>query len=62
VKTGTTKIYPVRNVISKIIRGPDGLYVPTSNGLYVLKGEELTRHRVEPDYVGRLMIYSEQIQ
>jgi hypothetical protein len=62
MKTASTRIYPVTDVISKIVRGPDGLYVMTTNGLYVLKGQQLTRHRVEPDFNGKPAIYTEQLQ
>jgi hypothetical protein len=62
MKTASTRIYPVADVISKIVRGPDGLYVMTTNGLYVLKGQQLTRHRVEPDFNGKPAIYTEQLQ
>lgn len=62
LKSRTTKVYPVGDVILRMARWRDSLYMMTSNGLYVLKGERLTRHRVEPDINGKPTIYSDQVQ
>ena len=39
----------------------DTLYLTTSNGVYILKGDRLTRHRVEPDINSKLILVSEQL-
>jgi hypothetical protein len=62
LKTGTTKKYPVTDVISRVIRWRDDLYVSTSNGIYTLKDDQLRRYRVEPDINGKPTVYSDRLQ
>jgi hypothetical protein len=61
VKTGVTRRYPVSDVIYRIERSGDALFLTTSNGVYALRGDRLTRHRVEPDINGNVVIVSEQL-
>ncbi len=62
LKSGTTKKYPVTDVISRVIRWRDALYVTTSNGIYTLKDDQLRRYRVEPDINGKPTVYSDRLQ
>jgi hypothetical protein len=61
LKSGVTKKFPVDDVIYRIERWRDSLYLTTSNGIYVLKGDRWTRFRVEPDINGKSVIISEQL-
>jgi hypothetical protein len=59
--SGVTRKYPVDDVIFRISRWRDALYLTTSNGIYVLKGDRFTRYRVEPDINGKPVIISDQL-
>jgi hypothetical protein len=59
--SGMTHKYSVDDVIFRISRWRDALYLTTSNGIYVLKGKRFTRYRVEPDINGKPVIISEQL-
>jgi len=61
LKSGVTRKYPVDDVVFRIDRWRDGLYLTTSNGIYILKGDSFTRYRVEPDINGKPIIISEQL-
>jgi hypothetical protein len=61
LKTGSTKRFQIDDVIYRIQRSGDGLYLVTSNGIYVLRGDRMTRHRVEPDFNGNTVLISEQL-
>jgi hypothetical protein len=61
LKSGVTRKYRVDEVIYRIERAPDSLYLSTSNGIYVLKNERLTRYLVEPDIDGKPVIISEEL-
>ena len=60
-KSGRSRTYAVDDVIFRIERWRDGLYLTTSNGIYVLTGERITRHRVEPDINAKPSLVSEQL-
>jgi len=60
-KSGRSQKYAVDDVIFRIERWRGGLYLTTSNGIYVLTGERITRHRVEPDINGKPALVSEQL-
>jgi len=60
-KSGSSRKYDVQDVIFRIERWRDGLYLTTSNGIYVLTGERITRYRVEPDINGKSALISEQL-
>jgi hypothetical protein len=55
-KTGATRKYDIPDVIHTIDRLGDGLYVGTSHGLYVLRGDWLTHLCFEPDERGKLVM------
>ena len=61
LKSGVTRKYRVDEVIYRIQRVGDSLYLNTSNGIYVLKDERLTRYLIEPDINGKPVIISEQL-
>jgi len=61
LKSGTTQKYSIPDIIYFIERWRDGLYMTTSNGVYVLKGEKLTRYRIEPDLSGKMAVITEQL-
>ena len=59
--SGVTRKYPVTDVIYRIERWRYALYLTTCIYIYILKGDRLTRHRVEPDINGKLILFSEQL-
>jgi len=61
LKSGITRKYRIDEIIYRIERTPDGLYMSTSNGVYVLKNERLRRYLVEPDIDGEPVIISEEL-
>jgi hypothetical protein len=61
LKSGVTQKNPVGEVIFRIERWRDGLYLTTSKGIYVLKDDRLTRYLIEPDINGKPVIISEQL-
>jgi hypothetical protein len=61
LKSGATQKYNIPDIIYFIERWRDGLYMTTSNGVYALKGDKLTRYRIEPDLSGKLAVISEQL-
>ena len=61
LKAGRTRKYQVDDVIHRITRWQDAIYLSTSNGIYVLKGERFVRYRVEPDIHGKPAVISEQL-
>ena len=61
IKSGRSRKYDVVDVIFRIERVRDGLYLTTSNGIYVLKAERMTRYRVEPDINGKPVLISEPL-
>jgi len=61
LKSGVTREYPITEVIHRIQRRLDRLYLPTSNGIYVLIDNRLTRYVVEPDINGRPILISEEL-
>src|SRR5262245_7023959 len=61
LKSGITRKYRVDEIIFRIERVPDGLYMSTSNGIYVLKNDRLRRYLVEPDIDGKPVIISEEL-
>jgi hypothetical protein len=58
LNSGRTQKLEVDDVIYKIVRKQDALYVTTDNGIYVLKNEKFIRYRVEPDMNGKPTIVS----
>jgi hypothetical protein len=55
-KTRSARTYPVKDVIYTIDRVGDALYLGTSHGLHMLRGETLTQYRFEPDERGRIHV------
>ncbi|MEN6601895.1 MAG: hypothetical protein ABFD86_05715 [Bryobacteraceae bacterium] len=55
-KTRSVRTYPVKDVIYTIDHVGDALYLGTSHGLYMLRGEILTQYRFEPDERGRIHV------
>jgi hypothetical protein len=54
--TGKTEKYPVDELILNFVRRQDHLYVVTSNSVYLVKDDRLTRYGIEPDINGKLII------
>ena len=48
VRNGQTRRYDIHEVIDRIVRWNDTLYLSTDDGLYALRGDRLTRYRFEP--------------
>jgi hypothetical protein len=61
LKSGNTKKYAVDDVIYRIQRWNDALYLTTSTGIYVLRADRMVRYRVEPDINGKTVLISEQL-
>lgn len=61
LRTSTTRIYRVKDPIYVIRRSADALVLATTNGIYVLKADHLTRHRPEPNIEGKFLFYSESL-
>jgi hypothetical protein len=60
LKTGTSRKFPVEEVVHQIVRWNDRVYVSTTNGAYQVKGDKLTtRYRVEPNVDHRFIILTE---
>jgi hypothetical protein len=57
-KTRAVRTYPVKDVIYTIDRAGDALFLGTSHGLYMLRGEALTQYRFEPDEHGRIHVFA----
>lgn len=62
LKSGKSRKFPTEEVISRILRWNDRLYAATLNGAYRLRGETLTRYRVEPNINNRFVILSEIVE
>jgi hypothetical protein len=60
--TGRSRKYPTAEVVQRMLRWKDGLYLGTSNGAYRIRRDTLTRYRVEPDINNRFMIIPEIVQ
>jgi hypothetical protein len=61
LKSGTSRKFPTEEVISRMVRWNDRLYVATLNGAYQLRGDTLIRYRVEPNINNRFIIISEVV-
>jgi hypothetical protein len=59
LQTSKTRIYPVEDLITSLHESGDSLIIGTANGIYVLRGGRLVRHRVLPDARGRFLLYTD---
>ena len=57
-RTGSVKTYGIPDYIYTIDRFGDGVYCGTSNGLYLVRGEEVVHMSFEPDASGELVAVS----
>jgi hypothetical protein len=57
LKSGTTETYPIDEVVLRIVRVGDRLYLATSRGLSILEGGRVSeRYAVEPDIDGKFYL------
>ncbi len=61
LKTSSTRIYAIEDLIRKIYRFGNALLIGTSNGVYVLTNGRLVRHRAEPTLDGKFVLYTENL-
>ncbi len=62
VRDGSTTRFPFADYVYTIDRIGDTIYCGASDGLYTLRGEELTHMRFEPDARGRLTLVAKALQ
>jgi hypothetical protein len=54
--TTQTQVYPIKSVITQIVRYNGALYLGTVHGLYVMRGSTFTRYLIEPALDGSLAL------
>jgi hypothetical protein len=54
IQSGAVQTFPIPDVIFTLNFGGDALYCGTSHGLYMLRSDQLTQLRFEPDATGEL--------
>ncbi len=59
--TGRSTVHPVSEVIRRIVRVEDALFLDTAQGLFVLRNGRVTWHHMEPDRTGRMVVVSEEL-
>jgi hypothetical protein len=55
-KTMQTRVYPIKDVITRIVRHNGILYSGTQQGLYLMRDDNFTRYVLEPTTVGPLAL------
>ncbi len=61
VKTSSTHIYPIEDLIQTIHRSGNALLIGTSNGIYVFRADHLIRYRAEPTIDGTFVLFTENL-
>jgi hypothetical protein len=61
LKTSTSRIYRVEDVITSLHSSGDALVLGTANGIYVLRNDRMIRHRITPTLDGKFVFYSEPL-
>jgi len=61
-KTGAVTKYAISDVVHTIDRVGDGLYCGTSHGLYVVRGDQVTQSRFEPDAAGKFIMVEHAVR
>ena len=61
LETSTTRVYRVEDVITSLHASGDALVMGTTNGIYVLRNDRMTRHRVTPTLDGKFVFYTEAV-
>jgi hypothetical protein len=59
--TGRVKTFAIPDVIFTIDRVGDAVYCGTSHGLYMLRGDQITQLRFEPDEAGQLVMIPREV-
>jgi hypothetical protein len=59
LRTSATRVFRVEDVITSLHSTADALILGTTNGIYVLRNDRLTRHRVMPTLDGKFVFYTE---
>jgi hypothetical protein len=61
LKTSSSRVYPIEDLIRRIYRFGNALLISTTNGVYVVTEGRLVRHRAEPTMDGRFVLYTENL-
>ena len=61
IATGTLQNFAIPDVIFTIDRVGDALYCGTSNGLYMLRADQITQLRFEPSETGQLVMVARDV-
>jgi hypothetical protein len=59
LRTSMTRIYRVEDVITNLQVSGNALVIGTTNGVYVLRNDRMTRYRVTPTVDGKFVFYTE---
>ncbi len=62
MRTGRVKTFAIPDVIFTIDRAGDAIYCGTSHGLYMLRGDQITQLRFEPNESGQLIMIQRDVR
>lgn len=61
LRTSATRIFRVEDVITSLHSSGDAIVMGTTNGIYLLRNDRLTRYRVTPTLDGKFVFYTESL-
>ena len=61
-RSGRANVHPVPDVVTRIAQSDGALFLGTTHGVYVFRGGERRRYRMEPDIDGRMTVVAETLR